>query len=143
MQQIEENAADALEKAETAHELASSAASKNEVIVGTQTMLLIHGLAQHRLHLSMMVSKSYTGCHVTVLEQPLNLTLSDGTTTGDIPCYYSGITRLSTHYDAGNIIHLTYRVNAVVNGSQYSGWWAEANYNTDTYDRIRFTISSC
>ena len=50
--------------------------------------------------------------------------------------YYSGATRLSTHYAAGNAIHLTYRVNANINGSSYTGWWADANYNSNYYDRM-------
>lgn len=71
----------------------------------------------------------------------LNLTLSDGSTTGAIPCYYSGANRITTHYAAGNVIHLTYRVNANVNGSKYTGWWADANYDSNTYDRVRFNNS--
>ncbi|MBP3647454.1 MAG: hypothetical protein J6K55_13640, partial [Clostridia bacterium] len=68
----------------------------------------------------------------------LNLTLADGSTTGAIPVYYSGGTRLSTQYSAGNIVRLTYRENAKYYTSTIvQGWWADANYNTDTYDRIR------
>ena len=68
----------------------------------------------------------------------LDLTFPDGTTTGAIPCYYSQGTRLSTQYPAGNIIHLTYRENAKYFSTTIAkGWWADANYNTDTYDRIR------
>lgn len=69
----------------------------------------------------------------------LNLTLKNGNKTGWIPCYYSGATRLTTHYGAGNVIRLVYRINANVNGVQYTGWFADANYvGNDTYDRIRF-----
>ena len=69
----------------------------------------------------------------------LNLTLSNGTTTGAVPCYYSGASRITTHYAAGNVIHLTFRVNANVAGTNYTGWWADANYvDGNTYDRIRF-----
>lgn len=71
----------------------------------------------------------------------LNLTLPDGTTTGAINCYYSGASRLTTHYAAGNVIHLTYRVNANVNGTNYTGWWADANYDSNTYDRIKYNQS--
>lgn len=62
----------------------------------------------------------------------LNLTLADGTTTGAIPCYYGGTTRLTTHYGAGNIITLTYRENVTIAGSEtiYTGWWADANYDS-------------
>ena len=70
----------------------------------------------------------------------LNLTLKDGSTTGWIPCYYGGSSRLTTHYGAGNCIRLIYRVNANVNGTQYTGWFGDANYYSDsnTYDRVKF-----
>ena len=68
----------------------------------------------------------------------LDLSLSDGSATGAIPCYFGGSTRLGTQYAAGNVVRLTYRENVVI-GSVFipKGWWADANYNTDTYDRIR------
>lgn len=70
----------------------------------------------------------------------LNLTLKNGSETGWIPCYYSGTSRITSHYAAGNSIRLIYRVNANIAGVEYTGWWADANYNTNdnTYDRIRF-----
>lgn len=68
----------------------------------------------------------------------LNLTLANGTTTGAINCYYSGANRITTHYAAGNAIHLTYRVNANVNGTNYTGWWADANYDSNNTDRVRY-----
>ena len=69
----------------------------------------------------------------------LTLTLADGSTTEAIPCYYGSTTRLSTQYTAGNILHLSYRENAkVYNTVIPKGWWADANYDTNYYDRIRF-----
>lgn len=38
----------------------------------------------------------------------LNLTLKNNVPTGPINCYYKGNTRLTTHYDAGDIILMTY-----------------------------------
>ncbi|MBQ7887116.1 MAG: phage tail protein [Clostridia bacterium] len=68
----------------------------------------------------------------------LELTLPDGSTTGAIPCYYSQATRITSQYSGGNILHLTYRENAkYLTNTIEKGWWADANYNTDTYDRIR------
>lgn len=68
----------------------------------------------------------------------LTLTLKDGTATPAIPCYYGGLTRLTTHYSAGNAIHFTYRENAKIGSTTIAkGWWADANYDTNTYDRIR------
>ncbi len=70
----------------------------------------------------------------------LTLTLADGSVTATIPCYYGGLTRLGTQYTAGSILHLTYRENAkIYNSTIPMGWWADANYNVDTYDRIRFS----
>lgn len=73
----------------------------------------------------------------------LNLTLKDGSSTGAINCYYNGTTRITTHYPAGNSIRLTYRENISIGGSstKYTGWWADASYNTDTFDRIRHNNS--
>lgn len=71
----------------------------------------------------------------------LNLTLSNGSTTGAIACYYSGTSRITTHYSAGNVIHLTYKKNISIAGSstKYTGWWADANYDSgNTYDRTRY-----
>lgn len=139
VQRIEEDAAEAIEKADAAHELASSAASRNEVIVGTQTAATgaWNGTASFS-SLNDGQQILYWLPYNSTGTVTLNLTLSNGTATGDIPCYYSGTTRLSTHYAAGNAVHLTYRVNAIVGGAQYTGWWANANYDTNTYDRIRF-----
>ena len=68
----------------------------------------------------------------------LELTLSDGTSTGPINCYFGQSSRLTTQYPAGNVIRLTYRENAkYLSTTIAQGWWADANYNTDTYDRIR------
>ena len=66
----------------------------------------------------------------------MNLTLADGTKTGAIPVYYSGTTRLTTHYAAGNVLHMTYRENAVISGTaRGEGWWCDANYYSDSnYD---------
>ena len=58
--------------------------------------------------------------------------------TGAIPCYFGGSTRLGTQYTSGNVVRLTYRENIVLYSTSIpKGWWTDANYNTDTYDRIR------
>ena len=56
----------------------------------------------------------------------LNLTLAGGTTTG-AKAVYSMTTRVTTHYPAGSVIHMTY------DGSNWrtTGW-----YNTNNYDRL-------
>lgn len=71
----------------------------------------------------------------------LELTLPNGSTTGAKNVYYQGTTRMTTHYPAGSVIHLTYRKNVSIAGSttKYTGWWGDANYTgSDTYDRIRY-----
>jgi hypothetical protein len=71
----------------------------------------------------------------------LNLTLSDGTTTGAINCYRTGTSRISTHYSAGNVIVLTYRSNVSIAGSSttYTGWWAEADYYSTSATQVQFS----
>ena len=54
----------------------------------------------------------------------LNLTLAGGTTTGAKPLYYTGTTRMTTHYGAGSVVALTYVES--VDG------WRRADYNTNT-----------
>ena len=71
----------------------------------------------------------------------LNLTLSDGSTTGDIACYFKSTSRLTTHYGQGSVIRLTYLVNNLIGATNYTGWWADANYYTDTIDRLRYNTN--
>lgn len=70
----------------------------------------------------------------------LELTLADGSTTGPKNLYYQGTSRINTHYPAGSVVHLTYRENVSIAGStdKYTGWWGDANYNTDTTDRLKW-----
>ena len=69
----------------------------------------------------------------------LALTLANGTTTAAIPCFYGGVIRLTNHYAAGNAIHLTYRENVTIGSVTVAkGWWADANYDTNYYDRTRY-----
>ena len=69
----------------------------------------------------------------------LNLTLADGSTvTGAIPCYYGGTSRLTTHYSQGSVIRLTYFSGNLIGSVTYAGWWADGNYDSNTYDRILY-----
>lgn len=64
----------------------------------------------------------------------LNLTLSDGTTTGAIDVYETGTTRLTTQYAAGSTIILTYWSAGAISVSgtaTTSARWTHADYNTD------------
>ena len=127
----------AYNRAVAAQATAQQALSNTEVIVGTQTAATgawtgVASFSSLQDGQQIVYWLPYAGSG----NASLNLTLADGSTTGAKPCYYSGASRITTHYAAGNAIHLTYRVNANVNGTSYTGWWADANYNSNTYDRI-------
>lgn len=72
----------------------------------------------------------------------LNLTLADGTTTtGEIPVYYTGNTRATTHCAAGSTVILTYWSAGSISVSgnpTETGSWRRSDYtvtNSNTYDR--------
>lgn len=137
-----EAAKQAYNKAQAAQATAEQALSNTEVIVGTQTTATgawtgVASFASLQDGQQIVYWLPYAGSG----NATLNLTLSGGGTTGAKNVYYSGTTRLSTHYGAGNAIRLIYRVNANINGSSYTGWWADANYDSNTYDRIRLNNS--
>lgn len=67
----------------------------------------------------------------------LNLTMSNGTTTGAVYCYFGGTSRLTTHFGAGNVIYMTYRSNVNIGGTSYTGWWHNADYNTTNTTQFR------
>ena len=117
--------------------------ANSEIIVGTQTAATnvwtgIASFAKLVDGQQIVYWLPYAG---TSSSATLELTLADGTTTGAKNLYYQGTTRMTTHYPAGSVIHLTYRENVSIAGSttKYTGWWGDANYTgSDTYDRIRY-----
>lgn len=115
--------------------------SKHDYIVGTQTAVTGSwtGVASFAsLHDGQEITYwlPYAGSG----NATLNLTLSGGNTTGAKNVYYSGTTRCTTHYAAGNIIRMVYRENVSISGSgSYTGWWCDANYvDGNNTDRLRF-----
>ena len=58
----------------------------------------------------------------------LNLTLKNGTNTGNINCYISGTDRLSKEIPANSIIHLIYQT-VTISGTSYTGWWNVVSAN--------------
>lgn len=81
--------------------------------------------------LTIMYYLPYTGSG----NATLNLTLSDGTTTGAKNCYYNGWDRLTTHYNSGQNVVMTYHPagSISVNGTATSDdrWVVTADYNSD------------
>lgn len=71
----------------------------------------------------------------------LNLTLPNGTTTGAKNVYIVNGTRCTTHISGGNFIQMVYLENAIRSGTKYTGWWINAAYNSDTYNRVRYQVS--
>lgn len=125
--------------ANTALATSEKALSATEIIVGTQTaatgawtgVATFDSLEDGQ---SIIYWLPYAGSG----NATLNLTLPDGTKTGAKNVYYSGTTRLTTHYPAGNAIRMVYMKTAKIGASTYEGWWCDANYNTNNYDRILY-----
>jgi hypothetical protein len=68
----------------------------------------------------------------------LNLSLAGSGTTGAVNCYYKGATRITTHYTQGSVVRMTYFSSNLVGSTSYTGWWADGNYDSNTYDRILY-----
>lgn len=66
----------------------------------------------------------------------LDLDTDPASTTGAIPCYYVGTSRLTTHYGKGCIITLTYFAANASSVNTAAHWVANANYNTDVTVRV-------
>ena len=65
----------------------------------------------------------------------LDLTLSDGTTTGPVNVYYTGATRATSHYSAGSTILLTYwSAGSVSTGGTpiHENRWTRSDYSSNT-----------
>ena len=85
------------------------------------------------------ITASYTtissGAVTNVGGASLTLTLANNVSSGQIPIWYgSGMSRVTSHYAYGSVLHLTYRENVTMSGTYHidRGWFADANYNTDT-----------
>ena len=137
---IRKAAEDAQASADAAQETIDTYISSTEIVVGTQTGATgswtgAAGFSQLNDGQQIAYWLPYAGSG----NASLDLTLAGGGTTGAIPVYYRGSTRATTHFAAGTVIHLTYRVNANVNGTSYTGWWADASYDSGNYyNRLRF-----
>lgn len=136
----------AYNKAVAAGEAASAAQSNAEqlaeVIIGTQTATTAAwtGTSSKLASVKDGTMIQYWLPRTSAANVTLKLTLADGSTHGPKNVYYGGTSRLGTHYPAGNIIRLVYRENVSINGSTtlYTGWWCDSNYDSNTYDRLRY-----
>ena len=78
----------------------------------------------------------------------LKLTLSDGSKTEWIPCYYAQGTRLTSHYGSGTPVLMTYHEDVHYGETAASagtlvmrGWWADPNYDSNTtYSKFSDTV---
>jgi hypothetical protein len=61
----------------------------------------------------------------------LTLTFQDNTTK-TINLYYKGTTRLTSHLGQGSKIDFVYLEDANINGTDYTGCWPDADFNSDT-----------
>lgn len=75
----------------------------------------------------------------------LNLTLSNGTTTGAINCYFNNTTRITTHYGAGSTILLTYWSAgsiSVAGTATTDNRWTRCDYDSNTRNTAGSTNST-
>ena len=128
-------------KAFYAEQAAWEAGVANDIIIGTQTAATASWKGNATFsELRDGMSILYWLPMTSASNATLNLTLADGTQTGAVAVYYSGTTRVGTHYAAGSVIRLTYRHETTIGTgtTKYTGWWCDANYDSgNTYDRIR------
>ena len=94
----------------------------NEIVVGTQTSATASWTG------TVSFDSMTDGMQITYwLPQTsgssatLDLTLKDGSTTGAIPLYYGGTTRISTQYPAGSVLHL-HRFIVHVEHAEHGGY---------------------
>ena len=82
---------------------------------------------------------------VTSTNVTLNLSLSNGTTTGAINCYQNNTTRLTTQYGAGSTIILTYwsAGSISVSGTATTdNRWTRCDYNTNTNTNVTQNVTT-
>lgn len=72
----------------------------------------------------------------------LELTLSNGTTTGEILVYYNSTTSMTNQFSANQQVLLVYHKDFSVNSTTKTGWWHDANKDTDTMSRLRLEYST-
>jgi hypothetical protein len=115
------------------------------LIIGTQTTTTASwtGKAETISVLKDGMSIKYWLPTTSASNVTLNLTLKGGSTTGALPVYYSGTTRLTTHYAANNIVSLVYRENVTIGSTTIAkGFWCDGDYNSNTDVYVKQTLTS-
>lgn len=112
----------------------------NELIIGTQTSSTNawSGASAYLTEITDGTTILYWLPYASDGDVTLELTLSDGTTTGAVPCYFSGNIRLDDQYGGGSVVRLTYRKSVSIDGARYTGWWAGSSYESYNADRLLY-----
>ena len=129
----------AYNKATAAQDAAQKALSNVELIVGEQTAATAAWTGH--ANFDTLVDKQQISYWLPVASKAnatLQLSLASGATTAAVPLYYGGTTRIGTQYAAGNVIRLVYRTDVTIGTTTIAeGWWADANYDTNTSYALR------
>ncbi len=115
-----------------------------EVIRGTQgasTASWTGTSKQKALREGMMILYYLPYASASSTNVTLNLTLADGSTTGALNCYYNSTTRLTTHFGAYAQILLIYHYNWNINGTNYTGWWHDGDYDSTNIQNLRLNYT--
>ena len=72
----------------------------------------------------------------------LELTLSDGTTTGAKNVYFQSTTRMTTHYGQYSQFRLIYHQSHKIGSNTYEGWWSEPGRDTTTTNATQIQLNS-
>ena len=117
-------------------------------VIGTQTASTAAWtgtIPASKLHNGLTIAYYLPYASAASTNVTLNLTLSTGATTGAINVYYTGTTRMTTHYGAGSTIILTYfEAGAIkVSGTATTdARWTHSDYNTNTNTAVTQSIST-
>lgn len=112
-------------------------------VIGTQnasTASWTGAIPASKLHNGLTIAYYLPYASVASTNVTLNLTLSTGETTGAINVYYTGPYRMTTHYDAGSTIILTYfEAGAISVGGTATtdARWTHSDYNTNTNTYVK------
>lgn len=117
-------------------------------VVGTQTASTAAWTGKipaSKLHNGLTIAYYLPYASAASTSVTLNLTLSTGETTGAINVYYTGASRMTTHYGAGSTIILTYfEAGAISVGGTATtdARWTHSDYNSNTDTNVTQSITT-